>query len=937
MDKNEAQTRRDIIDKQLKLAGWDVNDPSQVVQELDIDLAKAGFPCVSEPTSPYAGHQFADYGLLLHGKPMFVVEAKRTSKDAQLGKEQGLQYAQHLHQIHGGRIPFVSYTNGYDIFFWEPDFYPPKKVYGFPTRDDLEWLDQRRGTRKPLSVELINTSIVNRGYQIEGIRTLLEQIENKRSKFLMVMATGTGKTRTAVALIDVLQRAKWAKRVLFLVDRIPLQDQALQAFKEHMPDSPSWPKEGEKKFARDRRVYVTTYPTMLNLIQASQTPEKYISPFFFDLIVADESHRSIYNTYKQIVEYFNAVKIGLTATPTDQVEHDTFELFDCPIKDPSFAYSFEDAIDHNPPYLCNYEVLKVRSKFQVDGIRGKKLSAAIKKKLIAEGRDLSAINFEGTDLERKVTNSGTNAFVVREFMEECIKDDSGTLPGKSIIFAISIGHARRLQDHFDSLYPEHLGKLARVIVSEDKRSYGKGGLLDQFKNQDMPRVAISVDMLDTGVDVREVVNLVFAKPVYSAVKFWQMIGRGTRVLEQEEEKRKPWCKEKDKFLIIDCWENFKFFKMKPKGREPGPQIPLPVRLFRARLAQLDAAFAADEGDEIGRIKQDLRGDIADLPKFNVVVADHQKELYDVGRDEYWKSLNPGDIGHLRSVIAPIMRVRSTGDFKAMSFVVDLVELSTFMMSGHQAMFDELLGVIVDKVAELPLSVNVVAKERDLIEEILHPGFGGELSNEKIRSIIERIAPLMKYRQTPKPDMVKLDIADLLEVKKWVEVGPDQQRYSISSYRSRVENYIRALMADNPVLQKIQSGESVTEVELHELADLLQSHDPHITIDLLRRVYDHKTAKFLQFIRHILGLELLQAWEVTVTGAFEDFIGQHNTLTALQVRFLQTLRTFILQTGGVRRENLIKPPFTQIHPNGVRGVFKPDEITEILAFSEELSS
>ncbi len=937
MDKNEAQTRREIIDKKLKLAGWNVDDPSQVTQELDIDLAEAGLPRAAEPATPYSGHQFADYGLLLRGEPIIVVEAKRTSKDARLGKEQALQYAQHLHEIHGGRIPFVCYTNGYDIHFWEYGFYPPMKVYGFPTRDDLEWLDQRRETRKPMSVELINTNIVDRGYQIAGIRTLLEQLENKRTRFLMVMATGTGKTRTAVALIDVLLRARWVKRVLFLVDRIPLQEQALQAFKEHLPNSPRWPEEGEKTFKRDRRVYVATYPTMRNLIEAGQTSKNYISPFYFDLVVADESHRSIYNIYMQVLDYFNAVKIGLTATPTDQLEHDTFKLFECPIYDPSFAYSYEEAIRHEPPYLCDFEVLNVRSKFQMEGIKGDKLPQTVQKKLIAEGKDIDDIDFEGTDLERKVTNSGTNALIVREFMEECIKDPTGTLPGKSIIFAISIGHARRIQELFDRLYPEHAGRLARVIVSEDKRSYGKGGLLDQFKNLDMPRVAVSVDMLDTGIDVREVVNLVFAKPVYSSVKFWQMIGRGTRVLEQHEDKRKPWCTDKDKFLIIDCWGNFEFFKMKPRGREPGLLVPLPVRLFKARLDQLQAAIGAEQDDVVERIKQDLRADIADLPGNNVVVAESRKDLDELDRDDYWKKLDAEDIRHLRSAIAPVMRARSKSDFKSMRLETDLVELSSAMLSGDRDVFDGLKEEVISKVAELPLEVNVVAKERNLIEEIQHPNFWDEPTDEKIRSVIEHIAPLMKYHQPRKEGMLKLDIADLLAVKEWVEVGPDQQRYSTSSYRARVENYIRALVADNPVLQKIQSGEAVSEAELHDLADLLQSHDPYITVDLLRRAYDHKTARFLQFIRHILGLEQLQAWEATVSGAFEEFIARHNTLTALQIRFLQTLRTFILQTGRVERENLIKAPFTQVHPKGIRGVFKPDEINEILKFSEELVS
>ncbi|MBA3580154.1 MAG: DEAD/DEAH box helicase family protein, partial [Gemmatimonadaceae bacterium] len=579
------------------------------MQELEIYTSEGGGGATRERARVRGASRFADYALLLRGKPAAVVEAKKTSRDARLGQEQALQYAEQLQRIHPGTLPLVLYTNGYDTFFWDSESFPPEKVHGFPARDDLEWLIQSRQDRRPLSVELINTNVAGRDYQIEAVRTVLDAIESHRKKFLLAMATGTGKTRTAVALVDVLQRARWVKRVLFLVDRIALQEQALSAFKEHLPASPRWPEQGETRFDRNRRIYVTTYPTMLNLIHAGTTPATWISPFFFDLIIADESHRSIYNIYQQVIRYFHGYTMGLTATPRDHVDHDTFALFDCPTGEPTFAYGFDEAVNHDPPYLCDFGVLKVRTKFQVEGIRGPKLGEGEREQLELEGLDLDTIDFEGTDLERKVANSGTNALIVREFMEESIKDSTGVLPGKSIFFAVSISHARRLQDLFDQFYPEHRGRLARVIVSDDSRVHGKGGLLDQFKTQDMPRVAISVDMLDTGVDIREVVNLVFAEPVYSYVKFWQMIGRGTRVLESDQAQRRPWCTEKDRFLIIDCWGNFEYFDIHPQGRAPGQQIPMPVLLFRARVDQLAAAAAAGDLDLAELIKADLRADI----------------------------------------------------------------------------------------------------------------------------------------------------------------------------------------------------------------------------------------------------------------------------------------------------------------------------------------
>jgi type I restriction enzyme R subunit len=935
---SEADARRLLIDHRLRLAGWNVDDPSQVSQELDIYLDGGSVGAVRERArEEYKGHQFADYALQLTGKPAAVVEAKKTSRDARVGQEQARQYAENIQRILGGSLPFIMYTNGHDTFFWDSELYPPTKVFGFPTPHDLEWLAQKRESRGPLSVELINNSIAGRDYQIAGIRTLLEAIESRRKKFLMVMATGTGKTRTAAALVDALMRAHWVKRVLFLVDRIPLQEQALNAFKEHLPSAPRWPAETGEPFNRNARVFVTTYPTMLNLIQAGTTPATWISPFFFDLVIADESHRSIYNTYQHAVRYFDALTLGLTATPRDHVAHDTFALFNCDTHDPTFAYSFDEAIHHDPPYLCDFEVLKVRSKFQVEGIRGPRLDEQQQEQLLLEGMDPESIDFEGTDLEQKVTNSGTNALIVREFMEECIKDPSGTLPGKSIIFATSVKHARRLQDLFDVLYPEHRGQLARVIVSDDSRVYGKGGLLDQFKTQDMPRVAISVDMLDTGVDILEVVNLVFAKPVYSYVKFWQMIGRGTRILDADPAQRKPWCTEKDKFLIIDCWTNFEYFDLHPKGREPGAQIPLPVRLFRARLDKLAAARGVGAAAVGDAVIADLRADIAALPANNVVVLESGATLAPVRGDAFWARLGDGDIEYLRVTIAPILRATSDIDFKALRFEIDLVEYGTALLRANRDAMAVLRDAIVEQVAELPLGVNLVAAQRDLIESMIRGEWWASADDTAQRDLVDRLAPLMRFRQQRAGAMVSLNLADLTAVRERITLGADGRDMPIAAYRQRVEEAVRALLAQNPVLQRIQGGDSVSDADLRSLADLLQRQDPTIDEAHLRQAYDVRRATFLQLLRHVLGVQPLESWPTAVTRAFDQFIAEHSTWSALQIRFLQTLRTYVLQRGRVERGDLVESPFTQLHPQGVRGVFAGAQIEEILRFTGELAA
>lgn len=323
--KSEKHTRKQLVDIQLTQAGWDVADRSQVIEEYDI---KVGLPDdVAEPQTPYQGHLFSDYVLLgKDGKILAVVEAKKTSVDAAIGREQAKQYCFHIKEKQNQEIPFCFYTNGYDLYFWDLENYPPKKVFGFPTRDDLERYQYIRKSRKSLAGELINTQIAGRDYQIRAIRSIMEKIEHRKRKFLLVMATGTGKTRTCIALVDALMRAGWAERILFLVDRIALRDQALDAFKEHLPNEPRWPKPDDNGIEKDRRIYVSTYPTMLNIIRDVKNT---LSPHFFDLIIVDESHRSIYNTYQEILDYFNTLSLGLTATPTDVIDHNTFNLFEC--------------------------------------------------------------------------------------------------------------------------------------------------------------------------------------------------------------------------------------------------------------------------------------------------------------------------------------------------------------------------------------------------------------------------------------------------------------------------------------------------------------------------------------------------------------------------------------------------------------------------------
>ncbi len=627
----------------------------------------------------------------------------------------------------------------------------------------------------------------------------------------------------------------------------------------------------------------------------------------------------------------------MTATPTDVIDHNTFKLFTCEDGLPTFAYTYEEAVNNTPPYLSNFQVMKIQTRFQMEGISKRTISLEDQKKLILEGNDIEEINFEGSQLEKQVINKGTNALIVKEFMEESIKDTNGVLPGKTIFFCASKAHARRMEKIFDNLYPQYHGELAKVLVSEDPRVYGKGGLLDQFTNRDMPRIAISVDMLDTGIDVREIVNLVFAKPIYSYTKFWQMIGRGTRLLEPT--KIKPWCTEKEVFLILDCWDNFEYFKLQPKGKELKPQLPLPVRLVGIRLDKIEKAINLVRIDVAAKEIHKLRQQIRELPSSSVVITEAATALNQIADDNYWTRLTPQKIEFLRAQIKPLFRTVSQVDFKAMRFEKDVLEISLALLSREKLRFETLKDGLVEQISELPLSVNIVAREEILIKRAQLNHYWSTVNDATLDELIEKLSLLMKFRerQNPGEGPVTLDLIDVLHNKETVEFGPQHEAVSISRYREMVEELVLELTNSNPVLQKIKNGADISDAETEALATLLNETHPHITEALLRNAYKNRKARFIQFIRHILGIEILASFPETVAKAFDLFIAEHTNLNTRQLEFLRLLKEFIIDREKVDKRDLIQSPFTVIHPQGIRGVFSPAEINEILIFTEKLAA
>jgi len=625
---NEEQTRKVLIDKAMEKAGWSIGKTERhdSREEFVISL-------------PDGKKQFVDYTLMYKGKVLAVVEAKRISRGVEEAQEQARQYADNIQAYvqPNEPLPFIFYTNGHELYFWDLEGgYPPRKIKSgnYPTPEDLHYMMWKSQNQTSMAATEIDASIAGRSYQTAAIRAVTEKFEHaKQREALLVMATGTGKTRTATALVDVMQKSKWAKKILFLVDRRELRQQALDAFKEHLHEPFVYPQPGDKSFPLDRRIYVQTYHTMLNMLQKQ---EDYVSPFFFDLVIMDEAHRSLFNTFKEIIDYFDSFKLGLTATPKDKVQASSYALFNCPTDEPTYEYSYEKGVESG--FLNDYGVLKVRTGFQIDGLSGADLTDAQRQKLQLEGIDPDEIDFEGKDLEKNFTNKDTNRKILMELMEQGIKDESGTTVGKTIVFCATQNHAVAMRQLLDEMYPQYRGLLGAVITSNIEKVHGKDGLINRFKTQDYPRIAFSVDMLDTGIDVRELVNLVFAKPVRSWIKFWQMIGRGTRVLEVDPLLRKPWCTQKDKFLIIDCWENFEFHKENPKAGSVSSGMPLPVRLFKARLERMKAAANANDKDTAIRMRDSLRTQVEGLPENSVVVKDKASKLHKVQNDLFWEGL-----------------------------------------------------------------------------------------------------------------------------------------------------------------------------------------------------------------------------------------------------------------------------------------------------------
>lgn len=911
---DEATTRSRIIDSLLAAAGWNLGAGSAST----IDVAKE-VQVLHQPTT--SGIGYADYVLLDDdGSPLAVIEAKKTAIDPEIGRKQAKEYADGLEKMHGQR-PVIFYTNGYDIWIWDDALgYPPRKIFGHYSKDSLQYLVKfQRANRQALNSLQAQELIVNRLYQIEAIKRVGERFTQKHRKALVVQATGTGKTRVAIALTDLLIRAGWVKRVLFLCDRRELRKQAKNAFNDFLPSEPIRIVSARTSNAANERIFIATYPAMQKVYQSFDVG-------YFDLIIADESHRSVYNVYGDIFHYFDSLQVGLTAAPVDFVSRTTFGLFNCEGQLPTSNYDLEQAVAEG--FLTPFEVFEHTTQFLREGINLDVLTKEQVKQLEDQGEDPSQYDFSSEQIDKAIYNKDTNRAILRNLMENGLRDATGQVPGKSIIFARNHVHAVLLSRLFDELYPQYGGNFCQVIDNYDPRAEQ---LIDDFKgegsNSDLT-IAISVDMLDTGIDIPEVLNLVFAKPVRSPVKFWQMVGRGTRLCEDLFGPGQH----KIVFRIFDHWGNFERFESGYRPAEPKQSKSLMQILFEERVRLAETALRASEIAVFDKVIELVGKDIESLPEESVSVRERWREKRATSVPETLKAFAPTTVQTLRQTIAPLMQwrnIRGYADAYAFDLLIVRLQLAALKKSAE---VDDLKIEFFDRLSALKMHLNPVRERAEVIKRVRSDEFWDGVTFDRLEEIREPLRQIMHYRDRPSGQPMPPKVIDVTETDGGIQTtrrATSLKTVDMKAYKQVVEAELKKHFETDPTLRKIWSDEPVTEADIDALKSLVLAQTPNIDRAVLEEFFS-ETAKPLDFlIREIIGLD-----PEAVAKRFAEFAGRHPTLTAKQTRFLGLLQNHIAKFGSITIDRLYEQPFTVVDADGLDGVFEsPDTIDELLKLVE----
>ncbi|MDJ0355063.1 DEAD/DEAH box helicase family protein [Paenarthrobacter sp. PH39-S1] len=903
-DYDEALTRAYLIDAELQWAGWPLDKPE------DREFAVDTMPTSSGTLS---GKGYVDYVLWgADGLPLAVVEAKRATKDAHVGKQQAKLYADAL-QLRFGRRPVIYYTNGYEHWIWDDSSYPERRVQGFHSQSQLQLMVDRRISRKPLAEAVIDNSIVERAYQHAAIRAVTEAFETRiERKALVVMATGTGKTRTVVALSQLLMQANWAKRVLFLADRIALVDQAAAAFKTHLPGSA--PAVLGRDTAAESRIHVATYPTMMNLIQERNSGSTaHNRPFgvgYYDLIIVDEAHRSIYQKYRSIFDYFDSLLVGLTATPQADVDRNTYSLFDIEDDVPTYAYELNEAIDAG--YLVAPRVVPVPLKFPSEGIRYEDLSDAEKEQWdelewdedgdIPDSVDPAVVN-------TWLFNTDTINKALEALMTSGHKVAGGDRLGKTIIFAKNNAHATFIAAQFDKNYPHLLGHFAQVITYQVK--YGQTLIKSFARSQDNPHIAISVDMLDTGIDVPEVVNLVFFKPVRSKTKFWQMVGRGTRLCP---DLFGPGENKQD-FFVFDLCGNVEFFNAGLAGNDGSVARSLAESTFAARVQLLRSMGAAGVGGRdpmVADLVHILSSQVNRLPFANFLVKPYRQAVEKYAKAENWSGLSDTEASVLETEVARVAGIGSlpdTEEAKRFDLLMLRAQLAALEEPGAVETLRRRIQQIAGALAEQP-NIPAIAAQLPLIEQLLDDHEWEAVSVDWLELVRKRLRGLVHLIEKKRRKIVYTNFEDDLgELRDVPLMGVSMGGTDFKRYRDKVQAYLRGQL-DLAAIQRLRRNKPLTELDLAELERILTDCGAGSDEDLARA----RQEGLAGFVRSLVGLD-----RAAVEETLSEFIGD-STLTAGQLDFLNLLVVQLCENGSVSMDALYVSPYSELAPTGPDDLF-----------------
>jgi len=910
-DYSEADTRTYIIDEYLHEAGWPLSD----VRDREYEVA-------GMPNEQNKG--FVDYVLWGDdGKPLGLVEAKRTTKSPKVGRQQAKLYADCL-EAEFGRRPVIFYTNGYQTWLWDDEMYPPRAVQGFYTKDELELLIQRRTSRKSLASEEINDRIVERYYQTRAIRKISESFENDlERKALLVMATGAGKTRTIIALSDLLMRCNWAKRVLFLADRIALVKQAVGAFKTHLPSSSPVNLVTERD--GDGRVYVSTYPTMMGLINEMQNGRRRFGPGYFDLIVIDEAHRSVYQKYRAIFDYFDSLLVGLTATPKDEVDINTYQLFDLERGVPTDVYELDDAIKDG--FLVPPIAVSVPIKFPREGIAYKDLSPEEQEMWDAlEWDDEAPVpdKVEAAALNAWLFNEDTVDKVLAHLMTSGQTVAGGDRIGKTIIFAKNQAHAEFIIERFDVNYPKYKGAFARAI--HHGVTYAQS-LIDDFSNvAKPPHIAVSVDMLDTGIDIPEVVNLVFFKQVRSKTKFWQMVGRGTRL---SPDLFGP-GDDKKNFYVFDYCGNLEFFSLDPATSEGRLGEALSTKLFTTRLdliAELDrgptSGTSPEEAVELrAETASLLHGVVASMNLDNFVVRPKREHVERYADADAWSALNANDLHELASEVAPLPSDVESEDEEAKRFDLLMLNLQLAVLR-HDPRFAKLRDRVIEIAGMLEEQANIplVKPHLALLEELQSEEWWEDVTIAMLEQVRKKLRSLVQFIEKRSRDVLYTDFEDELGPETTFDLLGVTPPQDMERFRAKARAFLRE-HEDNIAIHRLRMNKPLTPTDLDTLEKVLAENGIGDT-ETIARAKEESQGLGL-FVRSLVGLDRGAAKE-----AFAEFL-DGKVYTANQIQFVDLIINHLTEHGVMGAALLYESPFTDIAPHGPDDLFTSDEVDGIVA-------